>query len=663
MDTSAQLEPKLILLKRTLVAILILQIALPVQRLSASQAPAASVAASSSSSMENWHAEFDSEAHTLVLWTDSKAFSMPVSPEVTRIAMDADTVYFFRPRSRGVDVISKNDLKTIQSSGSKVGTVGTRFLSLDGELPAGTPLDFAAYSNGQVTTLMVSMPSSNGTANIYPVVLSKARSSASEDASASKSIASESLPEQNLVSALHADKPLNVMGNGKIALLRDPQMGGTLLLSFDPANGMVHEYGATNPLSLIYLRSHEFPEAIRSLGQPALSETSIDTLGAPFASFRMIRAGKQPMTLSVLRLREVLAIRRTALLDQWNSKALGDSWTNQLLFLGSLSLLIDRLDQAYLDPNANIELLQNDPEVSKILSQVSESEFYSWAKESKVFSDAEIDSMRTQARLEKFKGRKALFTGTLILGLIGLYKVKASPTVQENPLMHAFAYTWSFCEKALIATGRTPEQIAAFRSWAAAKQLRFRGRLLKNAELNRHPVHLIKTLEKDITGYAKKTDQMPKAANGGKLFDRKKSIDERSAAILESWEEITQAAPASTAASSSSGASSGLMSKIFSWNSPAKKEAAISGRVEQLSVLQKDLEASKALDALKVRILVTLETRRALKAGTSPRDIRELSTTDEAKAFLKTRDEAAIRAKAAEAANAVPQIESSLVKM
>lgn len=588
----------------------------------------------------NWHIEFDRDSSTAVIWTGQKAIALPVAKTVTRIAADADTIYLFHAQRRGVELISKHEINLAQSRGN-VATVGHKFMSLDMAIPKGTLTDFAAYDNGDTTVFMVSMASGEG-ARVYPLVVSRFGSDGSGDAAvpraeqaAMEKAAGSLMGTQPFVGALRPDAPIEIMGNGKIALMQDPQMGGILLLALDPRQNMVHEYGATNPLGAIYLRSHVLPDPVKALGLEVLNDSVIDTLGAPGASFRLSRAGKNPLALSVLRLRETLALRRNIAINEWHRQAVGNEWTNQLLAWGRLSLVVDALDRAYVSDDVDANSIKADPLVAGILSKVTEREFYDWAKDNQIFTAKELDQMRLEANLASGHGRKWAITTAGLMILLGVFKVRASPSVKENPIVHAKAYLWAFGEKLLMLSGRSPEQLAAFRAWGASKQLRFKGSLMRNALIHQHPLHLIGKLEARLGRFARKTGSTEVMTQSGRpvaLFDRTRPIDDRVKAILESWEQLRN-----VPVSGSTRPGAGLLP-----GNTARAQSVIAKEASELAARENLLKADSRLQALKVRILVTIEKARSLRTGTPTQSIDKLRASDEGKALLNSSDEAKI---------------------
>jgi DUF438 domain-containing protein len=193
--------------------------------------------------------------------------------------------------------------------------------------------------------------------------------------------------------------------------------------------------------------------------------------------------------------------------------------------------------------------------------------------------------------------------------------VKDSLTLR-NQLAHITSNIWAFAEKALYATGRTPEQLARFRNWGVHMQMRFRGHLVKSAQIQRHPSHLLKTLEKNLE---KARAQLAKSNTSLTVeIEPAKAMDGRVRQIMEQWK--------------------ALLTPAEQGKKYAKLYESISADVKKLEILEEQIHLNAKLTAIKTRILLTKAEAEAYKKGAKVPSIRDLTNKDENMSFLKATD-------------------------
>lgn len=587
-----------------------------------------------------WFVEYNQQQNRVTAEYKDKRYSLIAPRSVSKIAADDNTLFLWQGEKKELTLISKYELSMPADGTLSIVPYGN--ISFTEELGRVVVLDFTALQNGGASQVMFSAPGSKpGRITVYPFAFLKKRE---VDEAALEKPEGPQRPAQRddrtrtgLISFKGSGR--EILGTGSIALLKDPETGGVVLLSYDSASSLIHEYGATNPYEPIYLRSHSIPEGLRaSMERAPLNEFALDSIGAPPAQFYLRHPGYEPLRLSLLRLREVSAIQRTFFLNNWANEVAGNVWTKQLLGWGALSSTVDYLDRFYSNPNVDISALGEDAGVRAILGQINQEQVLKWAEESGLFTAKEIGAMKLEATVQRSKGRKAFLTANLILGLLAYVNFKDS-VVLRNQITHMTSNIWAFAENALRAIGRSPEQLQNFRRWGVRMQIRFRSHLVESAREQRHPLHLIRSIEKNLA--KARTKLAAEDAAFAVKIEPAKTADARVRQIMDQWKALLEGAPAERAKQ---------MQKMFT---------AIESDVKKLQTLEEQIKVGDRVTAIKTQILLAKGEAAALEKGLAAPNIREIVKQEENMVFLKATDADFIRQNAKEAKAALDNIETT----
>jgi hypothetical protein len=586
-----------------------------------------------------WRVNFDSTEHTLNVYEKNQKATVQVPSGVTQVGSDDNTLYLWNPSKKEVTLASKFEIFGMGAARTQMSPNAT--ISFANELSNFNAATMAVFQNNESSTVIFAEPSKAGRTRIFPFTFLKRRNVSESDLQKAdiRSDAPNVDADREGLIALKGSAQ-EILGGISIAMMRDPETGGVLLLSYDPQAMLIHEYGVSNAFAPLYLKSYALPEALQK-EKDRLAQFSLDTNNTPDGYLFLRHPQYENVRLSLLKMREAYSISRTHLLTNWNREVIGNTWTKQLLGWGALSSLVDKLDSLYLNPNVNVENLANDINVKTIVGQNNREEVLKFAKESGLFTDKEIDLMRTEGNLKEFKGRKAMFTAGLVIGVLGYINVKDSG-VLKNQITHITSNLWGFAETILRRMGRSEQQLQAFREWGKRKQIRFRARLVESAEIQRHPSHLIKSLEKQLVKAEKAAGvSLPK-------IDPSKAPSQQVAELMTRWKVLFE-----------SGASeAGQAAKVAT-----KEIEKVQEELKKLSVLEDQIKITDRLSKIKTQILLTKSDAAAITAGKPKPNIRELTKADENMGFLKATNPELLQKNAKEAIAALDVIEAELVRL
>ncbi len=288
-----------------------------------------------------------------------------------------------------------------------------------------------------------------------------------------------------------------ILGNGPIATTKDHRNNYNLY-SLDYNNNLLHHYQIDNLFNAKFQNS--YPLKLRTDHSSLKNRITLDQImlmkGTSANNLYLLNKKiNQKFTISLTQLQAYQEISRYHFLINWNNE-IGNIWTKQLLALGSLSSLIDSLDQYYGNASLDLEKIKGQ-NIIPLLGEIDRKEIFEWLESSNLFTEQEIHHLDFELNQKTIQGQRWFITIAIITATFTYLKIKTPKNLsQEKNAITEKLY--HFAIKAMKRVGIKGSILDDMAKNIAKQKFKRKGRLLRNYYNNKHPRHLIEQLEKDI---------------------------------------------------------------------------------------------------------------------------------------------------------------------